>query len=160
MDIVKKYGWVAASIVVAACSQGGEVVMDTERFEAELIAADRAFDQATHEGGADAWSSFFEVDGSMIQAGVGEISGREAIRQSMEGAFSSGFELRWTPTRAVASDDGTLGYTVGEWTSRAASADGTLSERQGLYVSIWRRQPDGTWLVAMDLGNPVTLEGG
>ena len=27
--------------------------------------------------------------------------------------------------------------------------------RQGIYVSIWRRQADGSWKVEMDLGNPT-----
>lgn len=158
MELVGKYRWVTASLVLVGCSQVGEVAMDSERFEAELMAADRAFDSATQAGGADGWTSFFEQDGSMIQEGVGEIRGRDAIRERMQGAFGAGVEIRWTPTRAVASDDGTLGFTTGEWTSRVASSDGERAEARGLYVSIWRRQPDGAWRVVMDLGNPVTPE--
>ena len=35
----------------------------------------------------------------------------------------------------------------------AIGPDGVAILRTGLYVSIWRRQPDGVWKVEMDLGN-------
>lgn len=151
----------AVSLVLSACVQEREEgAVSSVDLEAELMEADRAFDRATQTGGTDAWTSFFELDGAMIHEGVGEIRGREAIRERMQGAFDEGRSLRWAPDRAMASADGTLGFTTGGWTSRVTSEEGEVSESRGLYVSIWRRQPDGGWLVVMDLGNPVAGDGG
>ena len=75
----------------------------------------------------------------------------------MEGTFSSsGVSLTWRPTRAHASDDGTLGFTVGEYESTSPGSDGEPVVGHGLYVSIWVMQPDGSWKVIMDLGNPTS----
>jgi len=136
----------------AAC--GGEpVARSGSAFELELMAADRAFNQATQERGVDGWVEFFDAQGAMIQPNVGEIRGLDAIRGAMGGLDDPAFTLTWEPVRAQGSTDGSLGYTVGRYESTTVLASDTTVSR-GLYVTIWRRQPDGSLRVVMDLGNP------
>jgi hypothetical protein len=90
----------------------------------------------------------------MIQANRGEIRGLEAIQGAVASLDEPGFTLTWEPLRAQGSDDATLGYTVGRYESRTVLAADTTASR-GVYVSIWRRQADGSLKVLMDLGNPV-----
>lgn len=120
-----------------------------------IMEADRAFDAAVAEGGADAWVSFFAEDGAMVQEGVGEIRGGQ-LREAAAFLDTPGVSLRWSPTRADIAASGDLGWTIGTWRSEGPGPDGEVAVRQGIYVSIWRLQPDGTWKVVMDLGNPVT----
>jgi len=123
-------------------------------FELELMAADRAFNQATQEEGLEGWVSFFVAQGAMIQPNIGEVRGLDEIRRVMGGLDDPAVTLTWEPIRAQGSADGTLGYTVGRYESTVRlAADTTVS--RGLYVTIWRRQPDGSLRVAMDLGNPT-----
>ncbi len=75
--------------------------------------ADRAFNRATQERGADGWVSFFDAEDAMIQQGVGEIRGLEDVKEAAESMFTPGVTPTWDPVRAHASDDGTLGFTVG-----------------------------------------------
>ena len=56
---------------------------------------------------------------------------------------------------AEVSSSGDLGYTVGSFESYGLDESGAEVRGQGLYVSIWRRQADGSWKVEMDLGNPT-----
>jgi hypothetical protein len=145
-----------ASAFAAGCGPGAA---DRERlpgaaFELELMAADRAFNEVTQAIGSSGWVSFFDAQGAMIQAGRGEIRGLDAIGEAIAGLDEPGFTLTWEPLRAQGSDDGTLGYTVGRYVSTVVLASDTTLSR-GLYVSIWRRQPDGSLKVVMDLGNPV-----
>ncbi len=129
-------------------------------WESELMAADRAFNDATARLGTEGWVGFFAPDGAMISQGVGEIRGPEAIRARMEAAFSdSSLRLTWEPLRAEVSRSGDLGFTVGRWESVRGDTAGAESWTQGLYVSIWRRQTDGSWKVVMDLGNPTEPPG-
>ncbi len=145
------------AVIAMACGAPG-VNVDAE-LEA-LMEADRAFDRATAERGADGWLEFFAEDGAMIQAGVGEIRGLPEIREAMSDAFV-GRTLRWQPQRADVSSSGDLGYTVGTWEMRAVSvSEGSGTLGRGMYVSIWRKQDDGSWRVVMDLGNPVSLSVG
>jgi hypothetical protein len=124
-------------------------------FELELMAADRAFNQATQAEGSGGWVRFFDPQGAMIQANRGEFRGLEAVQAAVASLDEPGFTLTWEPLRAQGSDDGTLGYTVGRYQSRTVLA-GDTTFTAGIYVSIWRRQPDGSLKVVMDLGNPVT----
>lgn len=124
-------------------------------FELELMAADRAFNEATQAEGSSGWVRFFDPSGAMIQANRGEIRGLEAVQGAVAGLDEPGFTLGWEPLRAQGSDDGTLGYTVGRYESRTVLA-GDTTVTTGMYVSIWRRQSDGSLKVVMDLGNPVT----
>lgn len=129
--------------------------MDSSVLEAELMEADRAFNKATAESGVEGWVSFFAEDAAMVQSGVGEIRGKEAIFATMAPYFAAGAGLSWEPSRAEVSADGTLGYTVGEYVSETVGPDGESVIGRGLYVSVWRRESDGSWRVVMDLGNPV-----
>ncbi len=148
-----------ASMALAACLAGcgpgtDDGTLRGGAFELELMAADRAFNEATQARGSGGWVSFFDPRGSMIQANRGEIRGLDAIGEAIAGLDEPGFTLTWEPERAQGSADGTLGYTVGRYVSTVVlAADTTVS--RGLYVSIWLRQPDGSLKVVMDLGNPV-----
>lgn len=121
--------------------------------------ADRAFAAAVAEGGSEAWASWFAGDGAMIQPGVGEIRGREEILSMMASLDEPGVSLRWEPLRADIAASGDLGWTTGTYVSESPGPDGEVRTGQGRYVSIWRRQPDGSWKVVMDLGNPTAAPG-
>ncbi|MEN8376900.1 MAG: nuclear transport factor 2 family protein, partial [Gemmatimonadota bacterium] len=115
--------------------------------------ADRAFAADVAEGGADAWVSWFHPDGAMIQPGVGEIAGRDAIREFMAGLDEPGVSLTWEPLRADIAASGELGWTTGTYVSRSGPEEEGSATVEGRYVSIWRLH-EGTWKVVMDLGNP------
>ena len=69
-------------------------------------------------------------------------------------AFSdSTRQLRWEPDTAVVAASGDVGYTLGHWESVLRGAAGDSVVGRGNYVTIWRRQSDGTWKVAVDIGN-------
>ena len=52
------------------------------------------------------------------------------------------------------SDDGTLGYNWGRYEWRSPGADGKERVRTGFFLTIWKRQPDGSWRYVMDNGAP------
>ena len=59
--------------------------------------------------------------------------------------------LTWRPDFADIAGSGEMGYTAGPWEFREKSlADKPVA--YGQFVTIWKRQPDGVWKVAVDLG--------
>jgi ketosteroid isomerase-like protein len=132
-------------VLLAAC----EATVTPDAAREELMAADRAFAAATAERGADGWVEYFASNGRML-GGARIIAGTDSIRAVMTPAFAdTSFALTWEPRFAEASEDADLGYTVGRWERRqAGEVTGT-----GWYLTVWRRQPDGTWKAEMDLGN-------
>ncbi|NJD31373.1 MAG: nuclear transport factor 2 family protein [Gammaproteobacteria bacterium] len=57
--------------------------------------------------------------------------------------------LGWTPAGGAIGCDGRLAVTTGRWTY--ASPDGG-DAASGHYLSVWRREPDGHWRLALDHG--------
>ena len=139
---------------IQACTGSPESTPD--QWQAELLRADQAFSEAIGREGLSLWSSFFTAEGSMIQEGVGEIRGTEAMQAAMDATAGAVTSFSWTPERAEVSDGGDMGYTVGNFRTALMGPDGVELESTGMYVSIWRRQADGSWKVEMDLGNPMT----
>lgn len=145
----------AALVVLSACAEAPAQTVSGPSPEV-LMEADRAFAADVARGGTEAWVSWFAEDGAQIQTGQGEIRGRDAIRQLMAGLDDPNFSLSWEPRRADIAESGDLGWTTGDYVSRGVGADGKPRQTRGRYVTIWRMQPDGSWKVVMDLGNPVS----
>ncbi len=118
----------------------------------ELIATDRAFDEATAKLGVDGWVSYFADDAIMLPAGSDIVVGKDAIRSFVKSRFEApGFALRWEPIDARTSGD--LGYTYGVSKASRTDSDGKRLVSYGKYVTIWRRHRGGIWKVALDIGN-------
>lgn len=124
-----------------------------EAMHEELLEADRAFARATAERRLSGWVESFSADGRMILPG-GSVTGHVAIRDLMAPLFAdSTYTLSWVPEFASAAGAGDLGYTVGRYESHRTDPSGEVIRRSGRYLSVWRRQPDGTWTVEADIGN-------
>lgn len=146
----------ATGITLQACRrEPPEPAISVTQYEAELMEVDRAFANSMAEGGLDAWVGHFAPEGAMI-SGQGEITGEPYIRAAMAPIFSdSTVVFTWSPDRARVAESGELGYTIGDYRISRRDSTGQLAETldRGKYVSIWRRQPDGTWKVVADIGS-------
>jgi len=141
---------VAAAFALAGCS-----TKDNGAGAALAIRdADIAFAKATAEHGVDGWVGWFADSGVMVIPGR-NVVGRAAIRELMAPELGdTTVALTWKPVSVQVSPGGTMGYTIGRWdrTPRAGAPAGA-TVRHGSYVTIWRKQGDGTWKVALDIGN-------
>ena len=119
-----------------------------------VMAADRAFDKETAARGVDGWVDWFAEDGTMFPS-TGKAVGHEAIREAMASTFAvPGNRLTWRPISAEVSASGDLAYTIGRWEMLVTDDSGMeKSAGTGNYVTIWRKQADGSWKVAVDIGN-------
>jgi ketosteroid isomerase-like protein len=117
-----------------------------------LKEADRQFDAATAREGIEGWVSYFAEDGIMMPGGHDLIVGKTAIREYESKAFAlPGFALRWEPIDAGVSGD--LGYTYGVYKTAKNGPDGQQVFSYGKYATIWRKQRDRSWKIALDIGN-------
>jgi uncharacterized protein (TIGR02246 family) len=149
------YGFLISGLACSApdAPADGPAGGDRPADAAALLRADSAFARETAEAGAAAWASWFEPDGSMVR-GTGEIRGRARIREAMEPALSDpAVRFTWSPLRAI-HEGGDLGATIGSYRIESAGDSGTAVQ-EGMYLTLWRRQPDGSWKVAADLGSPA-----
>jgi ketosteroid isomerase-like protein/quercetin dioxygenase-like cupin family protein len=134
---------VAAIAAGAACRPA--VSVDDER--AALMEADRAWAQTTKE--PEKFVSYFADGASIYAPAMPIVTGGEAIRKTIaEMTKAPGFALSWTATKAEVGTSGDLGYTSGAYEMSMGGAT-----EKGKYITVWKKQADGTWKVAEDIFN-------
>ena len=112
------------------------------------LEASFAKDAAQH--GHDAFLTWFADDGVELDDGGG-ITTKEEMRK--QPAWAGGTTLTWTPVHADMAASGDLGYTYGNYVFKHKDKAGKLISDYGKYTSIWKKQKDGSWKVAVDMGN-------
>jgi hypothetical protein len=113
----------------------------------ELEAADLAFCAATAQRGVAGWVTAFDPRGGMMSE-----SGRiehDEIAAAMTETLTAA-KVDWAPIASGKS--GALGFTVGKATFTGASPEHSW---RSTYVTIWHRQPDGSWKVLFDTGRTI-----
>jgi ketosteroid isomerase-like protein len=89
----------------------------------------------------------------VLGAGVPILTGRAAIRTSLADAFGrSDLSISWRADNAAVASSGDLGYTSGKNRVSFGPKSKTLPI-VGKYVTVWKRQADGTWRVVLDIYN-------
>jgi ketosteroid isomerase-like protein len=68
-------------------------------------------------------------------------------------AQGTGTSLTWHPVYASVAGSLDLGFTIGDYTLTARGASGAAVQRFGKYLTVWKRQRDGTWKFVIDGGN-------
>jgi len=136
-------------LALTACAH-----VDLEAARKSLIRADADFNADVAARGVDAWVEVFAEDGAMLVPNQPLIRGHAKIRETMADLgdprkAAPALKLRWKPLAAQVSDDGTLGWTYGN-----AVISSARGENKTKYVTVWRKQADGSWKVAADLGVP------
>jgi ketosteroid isomerase-like protein len=60
--------------------------------------------------------------------------------------------LYWDPVKAESAPDGQLGYTFGKWEYQDIDKDGKKITLYGNYITIWKKEKDGSWKYEIDGG--------
>lgn len=128
---------------------------DPEIGRNEVMDADRAFAAAAQVRGLDGWMEYIAPDAARLhRIGTSFVRGHEEIRRADAAIFADpARRMIWEPTDGGLFAEGNHGFTTGRYQVLEKQADG--SERllgQGGYVSVWRREADGRWLIIMDTG--------
>ncbi len=127
---------------------------DKNQLKAELVQVEAAFSAMAQEKGVlAAFEHFAAPDAAFIDTDPRKFRGAAAVRERM-GPDQPGVKLSWSALFTDVSDDGTLGYNYGRYESRRPGTDGKDIVRGGFFLSIWKRQPDGSWKYVMDTGAP------
>jgi ketosteroid isomerase-like protein len=155
--------WRISALVFSGLINGAETVWGDSLGMRELpmlrstgaagpfIAADSSFAAlAGREGAEKAFSSWAATDAVMFGA-----TGELAMGKASIGALFAGDASHWSwgAVAAGASRDGTLGWTVGQAVIAGKGADGKEQLSKSKYLTLWKRQPDGSVRFISDGGN-------
>jgi ketosteroid isomerase-like protein len=147
---------VVMTAVILNCLLAFTAPGSLEQVKSELLAADKAFCDATTAKGIDGWMSYMAADAARLgPIGSKFVSGLEAIRRQDAALFSDPRKkLLWEPGDVHAFADGKSGITTGKYRiveKRSDGKDKVLST--GAYVTTWRKDAAG-WRVIFDTGVP------
>jgi ketosteroid isomerase-like protein len=115
-----------------------------------LVQLEADFAKAVAEHGRAAFVTYFADEGVELEDGGG-ISTRDAINK--QPAWPEGTSLTWTPVKADMAASGDLGYTYGNYVFKSKDKEGKPVTAYGKYMSVWKKQKDGSWKVVVDMGN-------
>ena len=114
-----------------------------------IVGNEAKFFQLGQERGTRAAFLEFLADDSVVFQ-PGPMDGKQAWSKRPE----KGIALTWRPLFAAMSRSADLGYTTGpaEWRK---NKEDEKPFGYGQFISIWKKQTDGSWKVALDVGGEV-----
>ena len=111
-----------------------------------MVDAEKKFYETGQEKGTRAaFMEFLAEDGIVFRPGP--VNGKEAWAKRPE----AGLDLVWEPTFAVIARSADFGYDTGPAKWRATRQEEKFTGH-GQFISIWKKQKDGSWKVALDCG--------
>jgi len=111
-----------------------------------MVESERKFYQTGQEKGTRAAFLAFLAEDSIVFR-PGPVSGQEAWGKRPE----TGFDLIWEPTFASIARSADFGYTTGPAKWRANKKEEKFVG-YGQFISVWKKQKDGSWKVTLDCG--------
>ncbi len=155
-----RYSWAAAfalAVIVAGCNQAPPPpAPDTHDADVKAIRdVETAWNQSFASKDLDKMVSFFSGDASILYSHLPVITGVSAIKDAYKPYFADkNFSLSWVPDKAEVAKSGDLGYTQGAYTMTVTDPKTKkVLTAKGKYVTIYRKQADGSWKVAADISN-------
>jgi len=137
---------ITLTFILGSCS-----LKNHDGFLNELIETDREFSAMSQREGINAaFLHYMDDQATIYREGMLPFIGREALTRLYSTPRTA--QLTWEPTSAGCAESGDLGYTLGRWKMISHNAEGTETVNTGFYVSIWKRQPDGSWKYVFDSG--------
>lgn len=143
------------SLVLALGSAGcASENVDVDAEQRGLLEADRAAYRGFSDSGfsVDALLSGFADDVVFLPPEAPMVEGREAVRAFVsQYTKAPGFAIEWRPTKVEVSRSGDIGYTIGTEEITVNDVDGKPVTTQGKYVTIWKKDEAGKWMVIADM---------
>jgi ketosteroid isomerase-like protein len=125
-----------------AGAQAGDA--DLEKVVGSLIAAEKAYAEFAGEKGFREASISVLADDAVIFA-PNAVNGKKFWREAKVDPA-----ITWRPAFASISRSGEVGYTTGPWES--SKSRGMKPDAFGHFVTIWQKNTNGVWKVALDVG--------
>jgi len=134
----------------------GSRPVDQREETRKLMASDSAFAAlSVARGTAEAFYRYAAPEALELGGGNDFVVGRDAIRRQQAADAAPGQTLDWKPVTAGVGPLGDLGWTVGEYRFTLPK-DGKTATFTGKYLTVWAKQPDGSWRFVADGGSSST----
>jgi ketosteroid isomerase-like protein len=101
---------------------------------------------ASEQGYRKAFLQYMEDEAILLRDNHMPIIGADAV-QFISSVNDSSFKISWEPMGGDVSVSGDMGFTYGTYLLKTDT-----EKQEGTYITIWRRQQDGSWKYVLDGG--------
>lgn len=114
-----------------------------------LMELEGRFSQAVAKGGGKAFAEWFADDAVALNNGRSPVLGRTSIARDAQWKAAD-YQLTWIPEGAQMGPSNDMGFTWGHYEGRSKDKAGQPVLTSGRYITVWRKQANGQWKVALD----------
>ena len=124
----------------------------------EMVKTEQAFSKMAEEKNArEAFMAFIADDGLLFRPGA--VNGKKWMLEHPLPTSDKKPLLAWQPAYAGMAASGDMGFTTGPWEAKADIND-EKPQGYGHFVTVWKKQADGSWKFVVDLGISHPQSGG
>lgn len=125
----------------------------------DMVKTEQAFSKMAEEKSTrDAFLAFIADDGLLFRPGA--VNGKKwMLDHPVPPATEKRPLLAWQPAYAGMAASGDMGFTTGPWEAKADIKDEKPSA-YGHFMTVWKKQADGSWKFVVDLGIGHPQSGG
>jgi len=117
----------------------------------EIRKTEKQFETELNEkGAAVAFEKYAAPDAVIKRQNDSLIYGPKAIHQFYSNEIYKTAKAQWSPDYIDVSSDGTMAYTYGKYQWKMIGKAGEALEYHGIFHTVWKKQPDGTWKYVWD----------
>lgn len=119
-----------------------------------MMDTDRAFSKMSEEKGTSE-AFIYYADENVILTGENRppIMGIEELKNRFNRPKNPDVTLTWEPLKGEVAQSGELGYTFGRWQIKSKTGSDADTITNGVYISVWKKQTNGSWKYVLDGGN-------
>lgn len=139
----------ALALMSGACAPKGPVGL-TEADRAAIAAAGESMEVATNAGEMAKWADVQTEDVQMFAPNADPVVGRDAVIAALK-TYPPLSNVKFVQDEVVGAGD--VAYVRGSYSMTLSPPGIPPFEDKGVYMEIWRKQPDGRWLISRDIYN-------
>jgi len=155
---------VVIALTLSACAQQPATVSeqvvgggaDAAAFEAAVLETWEAYSATVNAGDVEGWIALWDNEGVQMPPNAPAVRGKPAIRE----AFSNALKLVDFEEFTIGNEEvevfGNFGFARGTYSFVNVMVEGEPAQFDGKYLTIFRRQPDGSWKIYRDCFNAST----
>lgn len=146
-----------AALLLAGCSQAPPAIPDTRDADLKALKdTETAWNKDIKD--IDKSTSYYAEDATLLMPNQPVVNGRAGIKETFKQfAGDPNFDLHFESVKADVSKSGEIGYTQGTYTMTMTdpATKKPMTDR-GKYLTVYKKQADGSWKAAQDMINSDT----
>ena len=96
---------------------------------------------------------YYADDATVLPPNMKIMSDKGSVRSGWTSMIAPGNSISWTSSKVEVAASGDIAYGMGTYTATMTDATGKVTNDQGKYLDVWRKQQDGKWKVVADMWN-------